>query len=136
MEEIFDPLRKKNVRLTPEENVRQWFIRVLNGNAGVPMTHMMSEVALNIGKKKMRADIIVYDRKLQSACIVECKEPSVKLDGEVLAQALRYNMASEVPYICITNGTKTFFYRKTGDGSYASLNHLPSFEEMAGGTEN
>lgn len=133
MEDIFDPLRKKFVRLTPEEQVRQWFIGVLHKTAGVPLTHMMSEVQLHIGGKSLRADIIVYDRKLREVCIVECKEPSVRLDGNVLEQALRYDMAVGVPYICITNGKKTFFFKRTSEegAPYGYMDRLPAYEEMA-----
>ena len=41
MEEVFDPLRKKYVALTPEENVRQQFIRYLNEKRLWPL-HMMA----------------------------------------------------------------------------------------------
>ena len=40
---VWDPLRKKSVRLTPEEEVRQWFISVLHEGMGVPEHMMMSE---------------------------------------------------------------------------------------------
>ena len=40
---IWDPLRKKEVALTPEERVRQWCIGVLNNSFGVPLHMMMSE---------------------------------------------------------------------------------------------
>ena len=33
---IWDPLRKKSVRLTPEEEVRQWFISVLHDSRETP----------------------------------------------------------------------------------------------------
>ena len=32
---VWDPLRRKNVPLTPEERVRQWFITVLKDQEGV-----------------------------------------------------------------------------------------------------
>lgn len=133
MEEIFDPLRKKKVKLTPEEHVRQWFITLLNKSAGVPITHMMSEVTLRLGKKTFRADIVVYDRALNAVCIVECKEPSVPLDKSVLEQAIRYNMAMEVPYICITNGESTrVCRRRDGSGNiYDFINYLPGYDEMS-----
>lgn len=132
MDVVFDPLRKKNVKLTPEEKVRQWFIRLLHESAGVPPTHMMSEVQLHIGKKILRADIIVYDRNLKETCIVECKKPSVELDRDVLEQALRYNMAVNVPYICITNGKKTYMFKRRQGGNklYDIIGYLPGYEEM------
>lgn len=134
MEDIFDPLRKKYVRLTPEENVRQWFIRLLNRSAGVPMTHMMSEVKLTLGKKLFRADIMIYDRNLNATCIVECKKPEVRLDKEVLDQAIRYNMAVPVPYICITNRKSIYFCRRRAGNIYDFISYIPGYAEMCGET--
>ena len=37
LEMVRDPLRKKDVPLTPEERVRQWFITVLKDTMQVPL---------------------------------------------------------------------------------------------------
>lgn len=128
---VWDPLRKKTVALTPEERVRQWFIGMLNTVMMVPMHMMLSEVALKLGDKQLRADILIYDRKARPAAVVECKRPEVVLDGDVLDQAIRYNMVLNVKYIMITNGTKTFICRRNDDGNgYAFTGHAPSYEEI------
>jgi hypothetical protein len=126
---IWDPLRKKEVARTPEEVVRQWFIGVLNSNFNVPLHMMMSEAGLKLGDKQFRADILVYDRKMQPLVIVECKRPEVELTQEVLDQAIRYNMVLDVKYIIITNGTKTYICGKQ-DGRYAFMKALPTYNEM------
>ena len=126
---IWDPLRKKDVALTPEERVRQWFIGVLAGEMAVPMHMMMSEVGIKLGDKPFRADILAYDRKLQPLVIVECKRPEVELTREVLDQAVRYNMVLDVKIIIITNGHKTFICRKTETG-YGFMDTLPKYEEI------
>ena len=64
MEEIFDPLRKKHVALTPEENVRQQFIRWLNEKRQWPLHLMMSEREIAIGEVKLRCDIVCYGKAL------------------------------------------------------------------------
>ena len=46
MQTVWDPLRKKEVALTPEERVRQWFIAFLMKECDVPISLMNSEVAL------------------------------------------------------------------------------------------
>lgn len=129
---VWDPLRRKMVALTPEEKVRQWFIGVLGGEVGVPMHMMMSEVALKLGGKPWRADIIVYDRAQKPLAVVECKEPSVTLDKSVLEQAVRYNMVLDVKYIIITNGPSTFIAGRGGDGTFSFLDRVPSYQEMLG----
>lgn len=128
---IWDPLRKKEVALTPEERVRQWCIGVLAGPMKVPMHMMMSEVGFRLGGKQFRADIIIYDRKAQPLAVVECKRPEVVIDQDVLDQAVRYNMVLNVKYMIITNGIRTFICRKEGNG-YSFISNVPDFNEMLG----
>lgn len=140
MAEVRDPLRKKDVVLTPEEGVRQWFIRVLNENLHVPLHKMMSEVGMKFGedvgglagekRKTWRADIVVYGLRGQPLMIVECKRPETDLTQEVLEQALRYNLALDVRYLAVTNGTKTCFCRREGD-RFVFLERAPLWEEMS-----
>ena len=126
---IWDPLRKKEVALTPEERVRQWCVAMLAENMKIPMHMMMTEAGFTLGEKHFRADILVYDRKARPLMIVECKRPEVTLDQTVLDQAVRYNMVLAVRYILITNGTRTFICRK-GEGRYDFIDHVPDYSEM------
>lgn len=126
---IWDPLRKKEVALTPEERVRQWCIGVLSTQCGVPLHMMMSEAGFKLGGKQFRADLIVYDRKAQSVMVVECKRPEVRIDQAVIDQAVRYNMVLNVKYILVTNGTATYICRK-GESRYDFIDHVPDYNEM------
>ena len=128
---IWDPLRKKEVTLTPEERVRQWCIGVLAQQMEIPLHMMMSEAGFRLGDKQFRADILVYDRSAQPLMVVECKRPEVELTEEVLDQAVRYNMVLNVKYIIITNGTKTFICRR-GDAGYKFIDTVPDYEQMLG----
>ena len=139
MEQVWDPLRKKLVALTPEEKVRQWFIGVLRDSAQVPVHMMMSEVALKFGDKPYRTDILVYGRDTAPLMVVECKREDIQLDREVLEQALRYNLALGVKYIIITNGRKTFGFKKVdtagqpgheNEAPFEQMNSFPTWEEM------
>ena len=126
---IWDPLRKKDVALTPEEKVRQWFIGVMAETMQVPMHMMMSEAGFKYGEKQYRADIIAYDRKLQPLVVVECKRPDVELTQEVLDQAIRYNMVLQVRLIVITNGLKTVICEKSDKG-YRFLDNIPKYLDL------
>lgn len=126
---IWDPLRKKEVALTPEERVRQWCIGVLVGQLQVPAHMMMSEAGFKLGNKQFRADIIVYDRKARPLMVVECKRPEVELTSEVLDQAIRYNMVLNVRYIMITNGTRTFVCTRK-EGGFVFIGNVPTYNEM------
>ena len=131
---VWDPLRRKNVALTPEEDVRQWFIMQLNRLMKVPLHMMMSEVALSIGGKRLRADIVVYGRDASPAAVVECKRPDIPLDKTVLDQAVVYNMVLNVRYIFITNGTSTYVCRRQdgpGGPGYRFVQELPTYDDMS-----
>ena len=126
---VWDPLRKKSVALTPEEEVRQWFISVLHEGMKVPEHMMMSEVSLSWNGLDYRADVVVYDRQAHPLMVVECKRPEVELTQEVVDQAIRYNQALDVRYIVITNGLKTFMFERGGDG-FAFVEKAPLWEDM------
>ena len=126
---IWDPLRRKSVRNTPEEAVRQWFISVLHEGMKIPEHMMGSEVAFKHGAKDYRADIIVYDRSARPLMVVECKRPEVELNQEVVDQALRYNTELDVKYIAITNGAKTFMFKRSG-GGWEFMQKAPVWEDM------
>ena len=126
---VWDPLRKKSVRLTPEEEVRQWFISVLHEGMKVPEHMMGSEVSLTWNGMDYRADIVVYDRSAHPLLVVECKRPEVELSQEVVDQAIRYNNALDVRYIVITNGLKTFMFERGAEG-FTFVEKAPLWEEM------
>ena len=128
-EHVWDPLRRKEVALTPEERVRQWFIAVLRDELGVPPYEMMSEATLSYGGKAWRADIVVYRRNMSPAMVVECKRPDVELTREVLEQALRYNLVLDVNWIVITNGKKTLVFVRDLT-SFIRMDHLPDYGEI------
>ena len=128
---IWDPLRRKSVKNTPEEAVRQWFIGVLHQGMKVPEHMMGSEVAFTHAGKDYRADIVVYDRSAKPLMIVECKRPEVSLNQDVVDQALRYNNELNVSYIVITNGVKTFIFERQKEG-WQFMQKAPMWEEMAG----
>ena len=145
MEKIWDPLRKKEVALTPEERVRQWFIGILRDNMKVPEHMMMSEVGMKFGtgvgsiltkssRKEFRADILVYDRNLRPLMVVECKRPEVELTEAVVQQALTYNRVLDVRYITITNGLKTIITVRKGD-VFVPVAKAPLYEEMLDNTD-
>ena len=130
MQTVWDPLRKKEVALTPEERVRQWFIAFLMKECDVPISLMNSEVALEYGRKRYRADIVVCDREGKPLLVVECKREDVELGAETIRQALRYHAVLDIKYIVLTNGKSTFLYGRNAAGEFIPLREFPKFEQM------
>ncbi len=102
--EIFDPLRKRYVRLTAEEWVRQHLINYFHHHLGVPVHMMASERGLIINKLQKRFDLVIYHPGGYPLLIAECKAPTVKLGEDTFYQAAGYNFALKVKFLMITNG--------------------------------
>ena len=88
---VLDILRRRYVRLTPEEMVRQCFINFLVEYKGYPTALIGNEVQLSIGEKKLRCDSVLYDRDMQPRMIMEYKAPDIEITEKVLHQILSYN---------------------------------------------
>lgn len=101
---IFDPVRRKYVARTPEEEVRQYVIRFLTQQCGVPLGYICVETGMQLFEVYRRTDIQVKNRHGVSVLLIECKRPSVRLDSSVLEQAMRYNLRSRERFVIITNG--------------------------------
>ncbi len=101
---IFDAIRKKYVVLTPEEWVRQNFIRFLVEVKKYPASLIAVEKKVAVNLLPQRSDIVLYNKKLQPIVIVECKAADVKISQGVFNQIARYNMVLRVPFLIVTNG--------------------------------
>lgn len=115
-EEIFDPVRKKWIVLTPEEWVRQNFIQYLVAEKKYPLSLIGVEKEIQLGELKKRFDILVFNPDHQPWMMIECKAMDVKLDESVLQQVLRYNLGVPVSFIVITNGNNTMAWQKEVTG--------------------
>ncbi len=123
---IFCIIRKQWFLLTEEEWVRQNFVQYLITVLNYPTTLIALEKELRLNELKKRFDILVYDTDHKPLMLVECKEPTVVLNENVLQQVLRYNMTVPVEYIVLTNGSNTIGWQKK-DGQLHLLTELPKW---------
>ena len=128
---IFDSLRKKYVRLTPEEWVRQNFVQFLISEKKYPTSLIAIEAGVNINNNPQRADLIIFDRLGQPALVAEFKAPEVKISQQTFDQIVRYNMQLKVKLLIVSNGMQhyccTIDYTKN---TYAFRPEIPPFEEI------
>lgn len=108
--ELFDPIRKKWVRCTEEEKVRQSFIQYLLACRNVTASHLSVEKEFAVNGLSKRYDIVIYDREAKPFIVIECKAPSVKLTQDVIEQVGRYNITLQAPVIGVTNGNDNYFF--------------------------
>ena len=108
---IFDDLRKKFVALTPEEWVRQHFIRFLINVKHSPASLIAIEKQLVINGLKKRCDAVVYSRNAEPLMIIEFKATTVSIAQQTFDQAAVYNSKLKVDYFIISNGLKHYCCR-------------------------
>jgi len=125
---IFDELRKRWVKLTPEEWVRQNFLRYLIQVKNYPQSLIAVEREIVLGEMKKRFDILVFDHGHKPWMMIECKAMSITLSEDVLAQVLRYSISIPAPYLVITNGAYTTGWQKV-ERELKLLTALPDWEK-------
>ena len=125
---IFDNLRKKYVVLTPEEWVRQHFVRFLINEKKYPVSIIAIEKQLTINTRKKRTDILIFSSDGKPDIIVECKAPNIKITQETFDQIARYNLKLNANYLIVTNGLEHFYCKMDFENeTYIFLEDFPSF---------
>lgn len=122
---VFDPVRKKEVTLTPEEWVRQHLIAFFIQHQGYPAGNIAVERSLTINKLTKRFDVLVYNREGMPALLAECKSTTVALSKEVIFQISHYNSRFSVPYLMVTNGLQHLLFQLNDAGNYDSVKEFP-----------
>jgi len=129
---VFDPLRRRWVALTPEEEVRQKMLYLLVEHLQVPAGLVAVEYSLKVNGLDKRADAVVFGTEGTPLMVVECKAASVTVTQAVLDQALRYHSALNPRFLLLSNGAVTYCFKAEAQG-LMPLDHLPDFLEMTGG---
>lgn len=127
---VYDPLRRRQIVLTPEEEVRQRVLYLLVECLKVPAGLLAVEYSVKVNGLDMRADAVVFSTEGSPLMIVECKAPTVTLTEAVLEQAVRYHSALRPKYLLLSNSTTTYCFKVEGQ-SLCPLDHLPDYAEMS-----
>ena len=128
---ILDLLRRRFVKLTPEEWVRQNFLQYLINEGKYPPGLMGIEILYKFNKLKRRTDILVHDRRGDPVMIVECKAHDVPLLEKVFEQIVTYNIKYKVPYLVVTNGMNHYACKFNNDfTAWEYLLVIPLYEEL------
>ena len=125
---IWDPVRSKWVRLTPEEHVRQAFISFLVNYKGFPLSHIANEQTISLNGMSRRCDSVIYDRSGTPRIIIEYKAPEVTVSRQVFSQISRYNLVLKVDWLIVTNGLSHYCIRMDyGSHSWSFCNEMPDY---------
>ena len=128
-DEIQCLIRRKWLKLEPEEWVRQHLIAYLSNSLGYPMGLMTVEHRLTLNSVEKRADLVCYNNDGQPVLLAECKAPNIKLSQDTLDQAARYNLVLNVPNLLLTNGNEHYAVRTDINSIVEILKSIPPFEQ-------
>ena len=120
--------REKEIKLTPEEAVRQLYLRVLHFEYGYPLDRIQLEYSVSFGREKKRADIAITDKDDPRSIylLVELKKPRLK-DGK--EQLKSYCHATGAPIGVWTNGESISYYHRKDPNYFEDLPGIPRATE-------
>lgn len=121
--------RRRYVRLTPEELVRQTTLQLLVDEFGYPHNLIAVEVPIMVAGKPKRCDAIVYNLQMQPMMLIEFKAPTVQLAQAVFDQAAIYNRHLNVPLLMLCNGISSVM-AEIHPTKYSYLTQIPTYSEL------
>jgi type I restriction enzyme M protein len=117
-------VRDKDIRLTPEEVVRQLYAYRLIVKYGYPVSRLAFEFPVFFGRETKRADIVVRDKDDLNVpyIIVETKKPNAK-DGR--EQLKSYTLATGATMAVWTNGESITYHQRKNPNFFEDIPGLP-----------
>ncbi len=132
-QEIFDENRKKYLVLTPEEWVRQNFIKYLVEEKDYPVSLIAIERGIVVNKMQKRFDAVVFNRNGHPTVLIEFKAPGIKIDQKVMQQISNYNLQLNVKYLIVSNGITHYCCRLNKERSgFDFLEEIPHYKDVVG----
>lgn len=121
-------IRDKDIKLTPEEIVRQLYTQELIETYGYPKSRIVFEYVYSDGSKKERADIVILS-KIDSTVpyiIVEVKKPKLKEGKEQLKS---YCNATGAPIGVWCNGKSISYYHRKEPNYFEEIPNIPNSDQ-------
>ena len=121
-------IRDTDIRLKPEEIVRQLYLRRLLENYGYTKNRIAVEFPVKFGSETKRADIVIRDKDHPESAyiIIELKKPKLK-DGK--DQLKSYCHATGAPIGVWTNGGAISYYHRKDPNYFVELTDIPAQAE-------
>lgn len=117
-------VRGIDIQLKPEEIVRQLYATRLINQYGYPHKRLAFEYAVNFGREKKKADIVIFDKDRTETAyiIIELKKPKLK-DGK--NQLRSYCNATGAPIGVWTNGEQISHYHRKDPNYFEDITDIP-----------
>lgn len=117
-------VREKEIKLTPEEAVRQLYIYKLIHEYNYPTDRIQLETPIHFGREVKRADVTIMDKDRPTVpyIIVELKKPKLT-DGK--EQLKSYCNATGAPIGVWTNGEQISCYNRKDPNFFEMISDIP-----------
>lgn len=124
-------VRGKNIKMTPEEVVRQLYAHRLVEDYGYDIGHLAFEFPIFFGREAKRADIVIRDKEDLNVpyIIVETKKPNAK-DGR--EQLKSYTHATGASMAVWTNGTTITYHQRKNPNFFEDIPGIPTADKTLG----
>ncbi len=129
---IYDFLRHRYLRLTPEEWVRQHFTHFLVEHKGYPTALLANEVTINVNGVARRCDSVLYKAAGgMPRMIIEYKAPHIHITQSVFQQIYSYNSVLRADYLIVSNGINHYCCHVDYDNMRVDfLKDIPNYVEL------
>lgn len=129
---IYDFLRHRYIRLTPEEWVRQHFTHFLVEHKGYPTALLANEVTINVNGVARRCDSVLYKAAGgMPRMIIEYKAPHIHITQSVFQQIYSYNSVLRADYLIVSNGINHYCCHVDYDNMRVDfLKDIPNYIEL------
>jgi type I restriction enzyme M protein len=119
--------RNKEIKLTPEEVIRQLFLAKLINHYKYPLDRIEVEKGITFGSdNSKRADIVVLAETGEPYIIFEVKQPNRK-DGK--AQLKSYCHATGCPIAVWSNGKSISYYHRKDPNYFQDITNIPVYQQ-------
>ena len=118
-------VRDKQIKLTPEEIIRQLYLDKLMDEYGYHKSRIQVEYSVHFGREVKRADIVIMD-KLQITTpyiIIEVKKPKLKEGKEQLKS---YCNATGATMAVWSNGSQISYYHRKDPNYFEPIPNIPT----------
>lgn len=133
--QIYSPIRRKWLLLTPEERVRQEYLLIILEEYGYNLEQIAEEMDVTgRGSAQARADFVIW-RTIQDKLdqkppfiIVECKSDNIAIKAKDYAQGEHYARMSGSPFFVTRNSRETRYWRIKRDrmpGYIEEIENIP-----------
>jgi len=118
-------VRRKEIRLTPEEAVRQLYIYTLVHSYGYSTEQMELERHIHFGREVKRADIVIFEKSHPNDeyIIIEVKKPKLSEGKEQLKS---YCNATGATMGVWTNGQQISYYHRKDPNYFEDIPNIPA----------